>query len=440
MRLLSLTVSNHRSFRDEFTLDLVNPALRTNLPPKGKTWADYVYPVAIILGANGAGKTAVLDALGYIRAALLTSAGAWLDLKVMPRDPFRLEKSSRKSASRYSVDFVMDVDWRADSVGERRFVYDFEVDAEGVSREELLEFRSSRPSTLFLRRRGEVTKATVKVPAVADAELILSRALKVRDPELGRLANSLVKDLSVYSVGEGQRIAVLRSIIDSLAEGGVDFEELEDLARVADIGIYRAELDEKELSGPELEAVRQGLLNSNVKHPAFPGKVDDEALEKVKVIERSLRFAHSNSEDPEALLDLNDESEGTKAWVAIAFHLVSALRTGAVAIVDEIDTSIHSALLIEIMRYFQDPVLNRHGAQLICTTHDQTILENDTELDLKPEQVWFAEKRGDGASELFSAGDFPLKPGSNIAKQYREGRLGAVPMLAPSILRALIEK
>ena len=62
MILLSFTVRNHGSIRDEITVDLTHHALRT-LTPKDGNWADVTYPLAGIFGGNATGKSAVLDAI-----------------------------------------------------------------------------------------------------------------------------------------------------------------------------------------------------------------------------------------------------------------------------------------------------------------------------------------------------------------------------------------
>lgn len=64
MALLSFTVKNHKSIRDEVTLDLTRPSLKT-LQPKDGNWAAAIYPLAGVFGANASGKSAILDALIY---------------------------------------------------------------------------------------------------------------------------------------------------------------------------------------------------------------------------------------------------------------------------------------------------------------------------------------------------------------------------------------
>ncbi|MHD0187943.1 AAA family ATPase [Corynebacterium diphtheriae] len=155
-------------------------------------------------------------------------------------------------------------------------------------------------------------------------------------------------------------------------------------------------------------------------------------------IARSLRFVHNQSQGEQVSFGIKDESAGTIAWLALAFAVLDVLRNGGLLLVDELDTSLHPHLAAEIVRLFQDPDTNRNGGQILLTTHDVTLLENDTDLQLDYRQVWFTQKDLDGSSELFSVADFGLKPKSNLAKQYREGRLGGVPLLAMSLIRDMI--
>ena len=81
MHLLRFTFENHKSFRDEATLDLTRSSLTTLRPPKNSTWTDHIHRVDGIYGANASGKTNVLDALYYAVSAIGASATAWLDSK-----------------------------------------------------------------------------------------------------------------------------------------------------------------------------------------------------------------------------------------------------------------------------------------------------------------------------------------------------------------------
>src|SRR6266508_3559138 len=95
--------------------------------------------------------------------------------------------------------------------------------------------------------------------------------------------------------------------------------------------------------------------------------------------------------------DFDDESYGTRNWFALLGPLLLTLKEGAVLLVDELDASLHTALVAEFIRLFQDPKANPNCAQLIFTSHDTTPLGTATgNRPLGREQVWLTEKRTDG--------------------------------------------
>ncbi|CAB0820320.1 AAA family ATPase [Corynebacterium diphtheriae] len=441
MKLISFEVSNHRSFRDDVYFDFSRPILTTNLPPKGKAWSDCLFPVAVVVGANASGKTNLLRALDFVSSAVRRSSTSWLEYDEMPRDPFRLSSAGREMPSRYAIDFVTDVVSRGKDV---RYHYEFEIGPGGIVREALMQYRSSRPAMLLDRREvdGKLQlrygNQMGSAPQLSDRELALSRARQVNHEILAPLANELA-NLRTYNVGDEERKQRIQWMTNGLAGGKLSFEQLQLLAKAADIGIRRVELDEREIPKDLvklLETIEKHIKESQSNDNS--SRKPEISKENRELISRSLRFIHNQADGEEVSFGLRDESDGTIAWLALAFAVLDVLRNGGLLLVDELDTSLHPHLAAEIVRLFQVPDTNRNGGQILLTTHDVTLLENDTDLQLDYRQVWFTQKNLDGSSELFSAADFGLKPKSNLAKQYREGRLGGVPLLAMPLIRDMI--
>ena len=77
---------------------------------------------------------------------------------------------------------------------------------------------------------------------------------------------------------------------------------------------------------------------------------------------------------------------------------------------------------------FKNPKANKNNAQLIFTTHDASIAGEEF---MRADQIWFAEKKADGTSDLFSAIDFEgVSINTPFEMWYRTGRFGAVPRLS----------
>lgn len=119
------------------------------------------------------------------------------------------------------------------------------------------------------------------------------------------------------------------------------------------------------------------------------------------------------------------ESAGTLQFLALLYHILSALKHGRLLILDEIELKLHPNIVAFLLGLFQNSSENPKGAQLIFSFHNTAFMEL-----LVPEQLWFAEKNDDGQTELFSAADFQdIKDlhQKNLENLYRIGRFGAIP-------------
>lgn len=442
MILLSFTVRNHNSIRDEITVDLTRPSLQT-LRPRGDDWGAVTYQIAGIFGGNATGKSTVLDALRYTFAAIRMSATAWQASKSMHRAPFLLDGTARTSSSTYELDFVHKG---------RRHLYGFEVDHDGIKREWLRDVPSSRWRTLLDRDRdaGTLTfhpslRAKIEVTG---RELVLSRALLLRDSTLHPVAHDMVSGFDCILVKDSHREARLSSIADSLAEGTITFADLEALLQVADIGVVKVSIEETNIPENVRRALRRlrrdlsekkGKLSDvaaeNVDKEEVPSDLDDDQLAQVV---RHLVFTHRGTTDECPEFSIQAESDGTVAWLAIAVPALKVLREGGLLLVDEIDASLHPHLLEVLLGAFADSRVNTRQAQLIFTSHESYVLSPLSEVKLEPEQVWFTDKTYEGVTELACLADFPKHPDANVARRYLTGRYGGTPRLSPSTLAALV--
>lgn len=439
MILLNFTVRNHASIRDEVSVDLVRPTLRT-LKPKDMDWGSVSYPLTGIFGGNATGKSAVLDALRYVFTAIRLSATTWQASKSVLRVPFQLDGTARTSSSTYELDFVHDG---------CRHMYGFEVDAEGIKREWMFDLPGLRWRTLLDRDRDKpATKfhgALRGKIEVTPRELVLSRALLLGDTPLHDIAHDLVSHFDAVLVKDSHREARLRDIADSLAEKSITFADLEALLQVADIGVVKVAIEETNIP----EHVRRAFvqLQRNLRADDVdeteaddegsqePDELDHEQLEQVI---RHLVFTHRGTAKECPTFSIHEESDGTIAWLAIAVPALETLRRGGLLLVDEIDASLHPHLLEVLLGAFANPDVNVNHAQLIFTSHESYVLSPLSEVKLEPEQVWFTDKSYEGVTELTCLADFPKHPDANVSRRYLMGRYGGTPRLSPSSLAALI--
>lgn len=435
MLLLSFTVRNHKSLRDEVTLDLARPSLKTLVPAAGATWEQSAYPLIGLFGANASGKSTLLDAFRYAFSAINYSSTKWQAERRIPFVPFRLDGGSRGEPSLYELEFV--------SSG-RRYLYGFEIDGSGIVREWLKDVPTSRWRTLIDRDRQEgclkVHSSIRAVGPLSDRELVLSRAQAVNHEQLGPLAADLVDSFDFASVKDAQREQRLRALADALLEGQISFDEVVRLLQVADIGVEKVSVEEKSLPSALVQTlmrVQQAITTGGQDHQEYL-ELEEPTEEELAAVARRLQFQHRGEGDDAQLFNVSDESDGTIAWLALMIPALEALRNGGLYCVDEIDSSIHPHLLDVVLNLFADPELNPRCAQLVFTSHDTYVLSPLSEASLEPEQVWVTEKSYRGVTRLSSLADFPRHSDANVAKRYLLGRYGGTPRLAEAALAALV--
>lgn len=131
-------------------------------------------------------------------------------------------------------------------------------------------------------------------------------------------------------------------------------------------------------------------------------------------------------------LSFTEESDGTRKLIAALPVILLALREGRLVIIDELDAKLHPKLLRYVILLFKNKEINRHGAQLLFTSHDMSTMKNSI---FRRDEIWFAADNEAHESDIYSLHEMRSEDGSRIKntatydKQYLEGRYGADPYL-----------
>ena len=131
-------------------------------------------------------------------------------------------------------------------------------------------------------------------------------------------------------------------------------------------------------------------------------------------------------------LSFDEESDGTRKLIAALPVILLALREGRLVIIDELDAKLHPKLLRYVILLFKNKEINRHGAQLLFTSHDMSTMKNTI---FRRDEIWFAAENDAHESDVYSLHEIRGEDGSRIKntatydKQYLEGRYGADPYL-----------
>lgn len=429
--LLSFAVRNFRSFAEAAELTLTSPALRTNVPRGGQTWIDATERVAAIYGPNAAGKSTLLDAILALSTALKTPGSGRIF------QPSVAKSSDGEPATEYDLEFV--------AAGVR---YRYEVSAApwGIAHEALFAYPKATARTLFTRtqsgagetlevRPGDsLTGPTAEVRRITTPKMLfLATAHKYGHGALAPIASSLLAGVGIDHISFRERLdedVLHRVVMEMVAAPEAQVDLVRALVQTADLGLEGIEVRTQEVP----EQARERIIR------ALRAMVEGEDVteENIPALRDILVFRHRGAEGDIFELPVSRESSGTVTWLTTAWHALDALRRGSVLLIDELDASLHPDLARYVVSLFLSPHLNVHGAQLIVTSHDVSLLGNAPIRLLEPRNVWFVEKDESGSSELFSLADFDNRAGNNSERRYLAGKFGAVPDIDDRLLLRFI--
>lgn len=413
--LIEFRVKNFRSIRDEQVLSLVaskdKTLLDTHTQATGINAAPNLLRSAVIYGANASGKSNLIKALQYMRGVVLESATLIQPGQTYGVEPFRLDPEFTDQPTEFEITFLIDG---------VRYQYGFSMTSKRIVEEYLLVYKAFKPQHWFNRHYDSETGIDV-----------YEFGAGMKGPknlwEGATRPNALFLSMAVQLNSEA-----LRPVYDWFSSSLVIFNEQAQLGPQSSIQMLNHTDGRKDIC-KFLTSADISIIDINVETRKVPGQtvhfdlvagkteVRAEELEEHKV-----RFHHV-TEKGQAVFDLLEESNGTRSLLFLAGPVLDILNKGKTLIIDELDTSLHTLLVREIVRLFHRNETNTLGAQLIFTTHDTSLLDA-TDL-FRRDQVWFVEKDRDQASSLISLSEFSPRKNEALERGYLIGRYGGIPFL-----------
>jgi len=413
--LVEFRVENFRSLRQEQMLSLVaskdKTLLDTNTVSTGLKAAPVLLRSAAIYGANASGKSNLIKALQYMRSVVAESATVIQPGQAFAVQPFRLDPQSAKEPTAFEVTFIVD------SI---RYQYGFSMTPERIVSEHLLVYKAFKPQRWYERRYDTQTGKDVyefgsglKGPkhlwegATRPNALFLSMAVQLNSDALRPVFDWLVNGLVIFN----EQVKLSPQVSIQMLQQADGRRAICDFLSAADISIS------------DIEVVTRKVPGQAVHFDLVAGKTE---VRHEEIEEHQVRFSHV-TEQGQATFDLTDESNGTRNLLFLTGPVLDILRKGLTLVIDELDTSLHTLLVRELVRLFHQPEINPAGAQLIFTTHDTSLL--DAPDLLRRDQIWFVEKDPHQASTLVALSEFSPRKHEALERGYLMGRYGGIPLL-----------
>lgn len=402
--LVEFSVTNFRSIRDKQTLSMVKgkgselEATHTFKPTAPGSEA--LLKSAAIYGANAAGKSNIIKALSTMKQIVVTPPNVGEKLPVVP---FMFDPATPQQPTEFELIFI---------TNNVRYQYGFSATAERIWSEWLFAFPKGRSQRWFEReydpQTGEYTwhldtnlKGEKKVwrDSTRENTLFLSTAAQLNSESISPIYAYIQ---SITTLNDDTKIFLSAGILSNKNLK----EDISLIMKNADIGIKK-------------------IINKNDftdKITNETNEINDDIIKKftdIDIIKEIKKTEYTSK--------LNDESDGTIKLFGIAGYILFSLRTGDLILIDEINAKLHPMLVRYLIELFNSVQHNPKNAQLIFTTHETSVLDQDI---LRRDQVWFCEKDENQATRLYSLLDFkPRKGHENLEAAYLSGRYGAVPMI-----------
>jgi len=417
--LIEFSTANFRSLRDRQTLSLTkakgDELVESNTFTTVAANKFELLRSAAIYGPNASGKSNSLLALQTMKEIILESATNLQRGDKLPVTPFRLSKATRHAPSEFEVIFIVD---------KVRYQYGFSATEDRIHEEWLLAYPKGQPQRWLGRvwdeqKQGYDWKLGNNLTgekqlwqkSTRDNALFLSTAVQLNSERLQPVYDWFNDTLRMTNIS-GWSPGFSASLCEKSEKTQVmDFLRAADL-NIEDIVVETEPFDIKALPDD---------MPTHVKK-MFADELKDKKLVDIKTV-------HKSEEGDKVTFDFEDESDGTRKLFAFAGPWIDTLANGYVLIIDELHDNLHPRLVQFLVRLFHNSETNPNNAQLVFTTHETSILNQD---EFRRDQVWFCEKGEDQATTLYPLTDFsPRKGRENLELAYLSGRYGALPYIRP---------
>lgn len=422
--LIEFKFGNFRSFRDEAVLSMEAMGLGRLKNCLISYNSMKLIPSVAIYGKNGGGKSNVIRAFWLAVQFIKNAQRTQHENAKIPVKPFLLNDYSKDEPTFFEFTYVLD---------NVKYIYGFSATKEKIFSEYLYHSPKGQKATVFTRAEQKFTfteeKAKRKLisEAVAPNQLFFSVACTMNDADCMRA----MKWFREYVFFSRDYTDIPKQLLEYSNDKNM-LAAISGYAKAADLGIEKMEFEFKDEVVKDFESEKnipeeiRFALTAFMQNLKENSNISEIGLQKSEVRATSYHNGiNKNGIKTSFTLDLSDESDGTRKLMSIAPAIESVLNNGGIVLVDELEKELHPMLVNYIVAKFQSKTSNPNGAQLIFTTHNTELLNMEL---MRKDQLYFADKnRKDGASELYSIGDFSTKTADNIRKGYLAGKYGATP-------------
>lgn len=440
--MIRFSASNFLSFKKETEFNM--------LTDNQKWHKEHIYnykgdlellKIASLYGANGAGKSNLIKAINFLKNTVIS--GDWNPTSLRT---FKLDDECDKLPSSFEIEFMKN---------DKSYIYGITLFNHVVKEEWLFESRfgiEKKDRKIFVRNIDSEGK--IKIDLSEDylhneqdkirVELYQNEFLKEHTPFLKLISDSKDNSFDEIKIAydwfkKNLLIIFPRSRPSGLAERLSRSDEFKIFADtlicsfhtgISSIEVTKQKLDQF-FGTDDKEIVDEIKKSLTKKGEILPLRSPDTSEELIAILDgeepviKRVISKHANKKGKLFDFLIDEESDGTIRLFDLIPAIYTALSSENTVIIDELDQSIHPALLKELIRKFSCD--NTTKGQLIFTTHESNLLDQDI---FRRDEIWFVEKDQNGETNLYPLSDYQIRADLDVKKGYLNGRFGAIPFLA----------
>lgn len=434
---IRFVVSNFLSFDAEKEFNMLAGSFKTHKHHVYGLAKIELLKAAAIYGANGAGKSNLIKAIEFLQDIIKEG----FLVNSVNEKKFKLNDSNKTKPISFELEF---------SIAKKIYAYGVSFNHLTVVEEWLYESGINiEDKMIFERKTGKSGKSSIKTSDKYQKtqkqklliELMEDNLLKSNELFLGKSDDLKIKEIiDVRKQIENNIIIIhpgskFQSLVPALTTSERFNSFANEILETFDTGVSELDIETMDMEkyfGDDDESTKKEVIQDLENgHKVLLNTGTGGVLitkEKNKYIVKKVIAKHLNSEGKKISFDLMEESDGTQRLLDFipAFDGILNDEEGFTFIIDEIDQSLHPALLKGLVKKIMESQ-NTKG-QLIFTTHESNLLDLDI---FRQDEIWFAEKdKKNGSTQLYSLSDFKPRYDLDIRKGYLKGRFGAIPFLA----------
>ena len=369
--LISVEVENFRSFCDRtiFSMETGSKLRSYSTTNTHKFKRLKLLKSAFIFGGNANGKTNVINIFRLFKELLMQQIKTKSELDRLVTDTF----GGNSEPTVFLIKFLKN---------NKIFTYELEYIEERVIKESLV----VNDRMIFSRNGNEIFLPDSLTPlrsTIRKNQLLLFFAQTNNILEAKEAYEWFVVDIVIPNTNDLDFF-----VLKELKQNKELKRKLISFLQAADFNILDIEVRERVRKVPSIFSFR--LDNDN------PELKAEELVER-KVAE--IYCIHQKSNDDIFVLNLSEESAGTKIFLILATYILRDLERNTVFLIDEFDESLHIKLTEVLLKLFNQW---NQRSQFIVTSHSFDLMDKN----LRPDQIYFVEKDRFGKSELYSLFDF----------------------------------